>query len=293
MVTKKVRTEYMKKFRDPKWETFSKCYEDSLKYRLTRRLMEHSHKPWFWEGWEGGSVLTSGRSTPRHGRNRVAPVTPAAADNRLRSGLEADRDEDEDEEAADVDAHAAPADVPRTENAVPSPPNVSGASDQPNTDDGPPDSPDSNGEPAEPEPAQRRQRRHRRRTPNSEQGGRDGCQGNKSPADRKTERAKSQPPPGGASDNPCEDERAKKSATSNNSERCDASVQTTTATKTTRPRDKRPATGDRRRARSADPDKLRRSQRSQLTASAAAIAVATADERWVTEYMRCFSARVR
>uniref|UniRef100_A0A3B3YSJ4 Uncharacterized protein n=1 Tax=Poecilia mexicana TaxID=48701 RepID=A0A3B3YSJ4_9TELE len=74
MVTKKVRTEYMKKFRDPKWETFSKCYEDSLKYRLTRRVMEHSHKPWIWEGWETASN-SSGWSTPRLTRNKVAPLS--------------------------------------------------------------------------------------------------------------------------------------------------------------------------------------------------------------------------
>lgn len=64
----------MKKFRDPKWETFSKCYEDSVKYRLTRRVMEHSHKPWFWEGWESGSD-SSGWSTPRLTRNKVAPLS--------------------------------------------------------------------------------------------------------------------------------------------------------------------------------------------------------------------------
>lgn len=74
MVTKKVRTEYMKKFRDPKWETFSKCYEDSVKYRLTRRVIEHSHKPWFWEGWDSGSD-SSGWSTPRLTRNKVVPLS--------------------------------------------------------------------------------------------------------------------------------------------------------------------------------------------------------------------------
>ncbi|XP_064177592.1 centriole, cilia and spindle-associated protein-like isoform X2 [Anguilla rostrata] len=72
MVTKKIRTEYMKKFKDPKWETYSKCYEDSLKYRLTRRLLEQAHKPWFWEGWDSGSE-SSGRSTPRN-RNKVEPL---------------------------------------------------------------------------------------------------------------------------------------------------------------------------------------------------------------------------
>lgn len=80
MVTKKIRTEYMKKFRDPRWETFSKCYEDSLRYRLTRRVMEHSHKPWFWDGWDSCSD-SSGWSTPRPSRNRVVPLSlpPATA----------------------------------------------------------------------------------------------------------------------------------------------------------------------------------------------------------------------
>lgn len=88
MVTKKIRTEYMKKFKDPKWETFSKCYEDSLKYRLTRRVMEHSHKPWFWEGWDSGSE-SSGWSTPRLTRNKVAPLSlppPTAIEMKQRLG---------------------------------------------------------------------------------------------------------------------------------------------------------------------------------------------------------------
>lgn len=62
--TKKIRTEYMKKFREPKWETFSKCYQDSVKYRLSRRLMEHTHRPLFGDGWDSGSD-SSGRSSPR------------------------------------------------------------------------------------------------------------------------------------------------------------------------------------------------------------------------------------
>ena len=88
MVTKKVRTEYMKKFRDPKWETFSKCYEDSLKYRLTRRVMEHSHKPWFWEGWDSGSD-SSGWSTPRLTRNKVVPLSlpPPPASSEVKQRL--------------------------------------------------------------------------------------------------------------------------------------------------------------------------------------------------------------
>lgn len=63
-VARKIRSEYMKKFRDPKWDTFSKNYEDSVKYRVTRRVMEQTHKPLFWDGWDSGSD-SSGRSSPK------------------------------------------------------------------------------------------------------------------------------------------------------------------------------------------------------------------------------------
>lgn len=97
MVTKKIRTEYMKKFRDPKWETFSKCYEDSLKYRLTRRVMEHSHRPWFWEGWDS-SPDSSGWSTPRLSRSKVAPLSlppPASLEEKPSPGPEPPPDKEE------------------------------------------------------------------------------------------------------------------------------------------------------------------------------------------------------
>ncbi|XP_010887004.2 centriole, cilia and spindle-associated protein [Esox lucius] len=63
MVTKRNRTEYMKRFKDPKWETYAKCYEEMVKYRLTRRLLEQTHNPWFWNG-DGDSDSESSRSTP-------------------------------------------------------------------------------------------------------------------------------------------------------------------------------------------------------------------------------------
>ncbi|XP_020794702.1 centriole, cilia and spindle-associated protein [Boleophthalmus pectinirostris] len=70
MVTKRIRSEYMKKFKDPKWETFSKCYEEMLKYRLTRRLLEHSHNPWFWGGSDTDSD-SGGRSPTPAGKNQT------------------------------------------------------------------------------------------------------------------------------------------------------------------------------------------------------------------------------
>ncbi|XP_042592056.1 centriole, cilia and spindle-associated protein [Cyprinus carpio] len=71
MVTKRIRSEYMKKFKDPKWDTYAKCYEDLLKYRLSRRLLEQAHNPWFWGEW-GSETGSSGKSTPLS-RNKVEP----------------------------------------------------------------------------------------------------------------------------------------------------------------------------------------------------------------------------
>lgn len=74
MVTKRIRSEYMKKFKDPKWETYTKCYEEMLKYRLTRRLLEHTHNPWFWSGSDTDSD-TGGRSPLPPCRNQVRAET--------------------------------------------------------------------------------------------------------------------------------------------------------------------------------------------------------------------------
>uniref|UniRef100_A0A3Q3WXC5 Centriole, cilia and spindle-associated protein a n=1 Tax=Mola mola TaxID=94237 RepID=A0A3Q3WXC5_MOLML len=72
MVTRRNRSEYMKKFKDPKWETYTKCYEEMLKYRLTRRLLEQTHKPWFWSGSDTDSD-SGGRSPLPPGKNQVGP----------------------------------------------------------------------------------------------------------------------------------------------------------------------------------------------------------------------------
>ncbi|XP_042353752.1 centriole, cilia and spindle-associated protein [Plectropomus leopardus] len=74
MVTKRIRSEYMKKFKDPKWETYTKCYEEMLKYRLTRRLLEHTHNPWFWGGQDSDSD-SGGRSPIPPSKNQVRAET--------------------------------------------------------------------------------------------------------------------------------------------------------------------------------------------------------------------------
>ncbi|MEQ2216387.1 hypothetical protein XENOCAPTIV_015540 [Xenoophorus captivus] len=70
MVSKRIRSEYMKKFKDPQWETYTKCYEEMLAYRLTRRLLEHTHNPWFWSGSDSDSD-SGGRSPPHPSENQV------------------------------------------------------------------------------------------------------------------------------------------------------------------------------------------------------------------------------
>ncbi|XP_076011931.1 centriole, cilia and spindle-associated protein [Genypterus blacodes] len=70
MVTKRIRSEYMKKFKDPKWETFYKCYEDMLMYRLTRRLLEQSHNPWFWSGSDTDSDSGGAPAAPSKNQNQ-------------------------------------------------------------------------------------------------------------------------------------------------------------------------------------------------------------------------------
>uniref|UniRef100_A0A8C3XXP4 Centriole, cilia and spindle associated protein n=1 Tax=Catharus ustulatus TaxID=91951 RepID=A0A8C3XXP4_CATUS len=75
---RRVKTEYMKRFKEPKWESCGACYLELLHYRLSRRLLEQAHRPWLWDGWEqdsgsgGGSTAGSpseaGRASP--GRER-------------------------------------------------------------------------------------------------------------------------------------------------------------------------------------------------------------------------------
>ncbi|KAF7669405.1 hypothetical protein LDENG_00193210 [Lucifuga dentata] len=70
MVIKRIHSEYTKKFKDPKWETYTKCYEEMLKYRMTRRLLEHTHNPWFWNGSDTDSD-SGGTSPPPPSKNQT------------------------------------------------------------------------------------------------------------------------------------------------------------------------------------------------------------------------------
>ncbi|XP_060098866.1 centriole, cilia and spindle-associated protein [Heteronotia binoei] len=62
-----VKSEYMKRYKEPKWEACGPCYQELLRYRLSRRLLEQAHRPWFWDDWEqdsGGSPSPPSTSSP-------------------------------------------------------------------------------------------------------------------------------------------------------------------------------------------------------------------------------------
>ncbi|XP_072319202.1 centriole, cilia and spindle-associated protein [Eucyclogobius newberryi] len=280
MMTKKVRTEYMKKFKDPKWDSFSKCYEDSLKYRLTRRVMEGAHRPWFWEAWESSSE-SSGWSTPMGRVNRVGPLNVAPPDTaevtqkltelRTSPGPKqcsgAEESEGEPGGGAKTDAAVVQNGPSQANNSAA----VNGFHDDTPTDNGPIDSASSDGESLRPRPRQRPRRRPQKTEPGQVQVQ---SRGVSDAAVRKT-RAKSQPPTNRDRESRLDwtQRHMEVRRTPNDSHTSDVCVQTG-----------RPRTGLRshmRRTRSADLDKLRKTQ------------LSVADSPWVTEYMRCFSARVR
>ncbi|KAM6324438.1 centriole, cilia and spindle-associated protein [Aegotheles albertisi] len=81
---RRVKTEYMKRFKEPKWESCGACYLELLRYRLSRRLLEQAHRPWLWDGWEQGSGGSSGStaaspSPPGAGSPAAAQEEEAAA----------------------------------------------------------------------------------------------------------------------------------------------------------------------------------------------------------------------
>ncbi|KAM6279175.1 centriole, cilia and spindle-associated protein [Porphyrio hochstetteri] len=75
---RRVKTEYMKRFKEPKWESCGACYLELLRYRLSRRLLEQAHRPWLWDGWEqdssggGGGSSTAGSPSPPSARSPAA-----------------------------------------------------------------------------------------------------------------------------------------------------------------------------------------------------------------------------
>ncbi|XP_069787755.1 centriole, cilia and spindle-associated protein isoform X2 [Narcine bancroftii] len=82
-MTKRMKTEYMKKFKGPKWDTYGSCYTDLVQYRNMRRILEQAHIPWVWTEWDSSSSSnsnsSSGASTPRTQVQHWVATCPAAS----------------------------------------------------------------------------------------------------------------------------------------------------------------------------------------------------------------------
>uniref|UniRef100_A0A8D2LTX5 Centriole, cilia and spindle associated protein n=1 Tax=Varanus komodoensis TaxID=61221 RepID=A0A8D2LTX5_VARKO len=95
-----VKSEYMKRFKEPKWEACGPCYQELLRYRLSRRLLEQAHRPWFWDGWEQDSSLSgSGSSSGGGGRGSPSPPVDSTGERGVaeKAGLQAGREEEDHE----------------------------------------------------------------------------------------------------------------------------------------------------------------------------------------------------
>ncbi|XP_047558756.1 centriole, cilia and spindle-associated protein [Lutra lutra] len=126
-----VKSEYMKRYREPRWDEYGPCYRELLHYRLGRRLLEQAHAPWLWDDWgpagasddSASSASSSGAGGPApQGAPASPPSEPAAREGperRARGPAEergaeaAEAEEARDAEGADEAAAAA---------ALPAPP---------------------------------------------------------------------------------------------------------------------------------------------------------------------------
>uniref|UniRef100_A0A452RX45 Centriole, cilia and spindle associated protein n=1 Tax=Ursus americanus TaxID=9643 RepID=A0A452RX45_URSAM len=77
-----VKSEYMKRYREPRWDEYGPCYRELLHYRLGRRLLEQAHAPWLWDDWgpagasdDSASSVSSGAGGPAP---QCAPASPPA-----------------------------------------------------------------------------------------------------------------------------------------------------------------------------------------------------------------------
>ncbi|XP_019481895.1 PREDICTED: centriole, cilia and spindle-associated protein [Hipposideros armiger] len=90
-----VKSEYMKRYREPRWDEYAPCYRELLHYRLGRRLLEQAHAPWLWDDWgpagasdDSASSASSGAGSPAPQCARDSPPPPPPAELGARQGQE-------------------------------------------------------------------------------------------------------------------------------------------------------------------------------------------------------------
>ncbi|XP_066239615.1 centriole, cilia and spindle-associated protein [Saccopteryx leptura] len=74
-----VKSEYMKRYQDPRWEEYAPCYRELLHYRLGRRLLEQAHAPWLWDNWGPAGSSDCSASSASSGAGSPAPLCAQAS----------------------------------------------------------------------------------------------------------------------------------------------------------------------------------------------------------------------
>nr|XP_045005784.1 centriole, cilia and spindle-associated protein [Jaculus jaculus] len=105
-----VKSEYMKRYREPRWDEYAPCYRELLRYRLGRRLLEQAHAPWLWDAWgPDGASDGSAASSPAPAEPGE-PAEPSAREERpaARRGAGAGGDAGAEEPSRDAAPPAPP-----------------------------------------------------------------------------------------------------------------------------------------------------------------------------------------
>lgn len=74
-----VKSEYMKRYREPRWDEYGPCYRELLHYRLGRRLLEQAHAPWLWDDWGPAGASDDSASSASSGAGGPAPQCAPAS----------------------------------------------------------------------------------------------------------------------------------------------------------------------------------------------------------------------
>ncbi|XP_012870080.1 PREDICTED: centriole, cilia and spindle-associated protein [Dipodomys ordii] len=72
-----IKSEYMKRYREPRWDEFAACYRELRRYRLGRRLLEQAHAPWLWDAWGPSSSSDSSASSSPASASPAPPCSSA------------------------------------------------------------------------------------------------------------------------------------------------------------------------------------------------------------------------
>ncbi|KAM4828782.1 centriole, cilia and spindle-associated protein [Thomomys bottae] len=105
-----VKSEYMKRYREPRWDEFAACYRELRRYRLGRRLLEQAHAPWLWDAWgpdgasDGSAASSPAAPSPAPRAASPEPRPPSARAEPERPDAEAGDPEDADQPDAALSA---------------------------------------------------------------------------------------------------------------------------------------------------------------------------------------------